>query len=233
MSEKDKHKHTASSGDGDFDAELFFEQVKEFWKKYSNPITYIALAVILLGGGWLGYKNLVAIPKEAKANDLIAIPQDYFAQDSLDKALNGDGQNPGFLRIIRSYGGTEAGNLAYYYAGAIYLRKQDFADAIKYLKQFNTKATQIQSTAFRMLGDAYMDSGKKQEGAEYYKKAGELNPKDQYMSSENLFRAGLAYETMGQTAQAIELYKEVRDKYPKTDKGLIVSKYLARLGVYQ
>jgi TolA-binding protein len=217
----------------DFDAELALERAKNFWTKYNKPISYISTGVIVLALGWFSYKYFVLEPNRLKAEDVIAVPQDYFAMDSLDKALNGDARNPGFLRIESKYGGTDAANLAHYYAGAIYLRKQDFPNAIKQLKDFSTSASQVQSSAYRMLGDAYMDSGKKNEGADYYKKAGTLNEKDSYTSSEDLFRAALAYETIGKTTDAIEMYKEIKEKYPKTEKGQLVDKYLARLGVVQ
>lgn len=201
-----------------------------FWDKYSRPIILVGGAVIVLIAGYYAYENLVAGPKEVKANEAIGKAQGYFAADSLDVALNGDGMNPGFLKVISNYSGTKAANLAHYYAGVIYLRKQDFNNAIKQLKDFNTDAYQIKANAYRMLGDAYMDSGKKDEGVDYYKKAGQVNDKDEFISSENLFRAGLAYETMGKSKEAAELYKEVKEKYPKTDKGLLADKYLARLG---
>jgi tetratricopeptide (TPR) repeat protein len=209
------------------------ERAKDFWANYSKPVSYIGTIIIVLGVAYYGYKSFIMEPKRARANDAISFAQDYFAMDSLDKALNGDGRNLGFLKVESNYGGTEAANLAHYYAGAIYLRKQDFPNAIKQLKDFSTAATQIQSSAYRMLGDAYMDSGNKPEGADYYKKAGTLNDKDPYTSSENLFRAALAYETIGKNDEAIELYKELKEKYPKTEKGMIVDKYLARLGATQ
>jgi tetratricopeptide (TPR) repeat protein len=209
------------------------EKAKDFWTKYSKPVSSIGLIIIALGVGYYAYKTFIVAPKKVKANDAIAAAQDYFAMDSLDLALNGDGRNVGFLRIESNYGGTDAANLAHYYAGAIYLRKQDFPNAIKQLKDFSTNATQVQSSAYRMLGDACMDGGRKEEGANYYKMAGSLNDKDPFTSSENLFRAALAYETIGKNDEAIALYKEVKEKYPKTDKGMLVDKYLARLGVTQ
>jgi hypothetical protein len=46
-----------------------------------------------------------------------------------------------------------------------------------------------------------------------------------------LFRGALLSEIAGKNDQAIELYQMLKDKYPRTDKGFIVDKYLARLGV--
>lgn len=211
----------------------FLDKAKDFWAKYSKPVSYVATAIIVAGAAWYGYKSFILEPKQSSANDKIAMAQEYFAMDSLDRALNGDGTNLGFLKVESKFSGTDAANLSHYYAGAIYLRKQDFPNAIKQLKDFSTPASQVQSSAYRMLGDAYMDSGNKPEGAEYYKRAGQLNEKDPFTSSENLFRAALAYETIGKNDEAIELYKEVKDKYPKTEKGMLADKYLARLGSTQ
>ena len=51
------------------------------------------------------------------------------------------------------------------------------------------------------------------------------------ISSEYLFRAALLTEMSGKNDEAIELYQQLKDKYPRTEKGFVVDKYLARLGV--
>jgi TolA-binding protein len=207
------------------------KQAKDFWGRFSKPITYIGGLVILLAGGYLVYKNFFIGPKETKANDAISRAQMYFAQDSLDLALNGDGSAAGFLKIIKTYSGTKSENLAHYYAGAIYLRKEDYNNAIKHLEDFSTDATQVQSAAWRMLGDAYMSTGKVEKGAELYEKAGTLNDKDEYTSSENLYRAAMAYEVGKKTEKATAILKTLKEKYPKSTAAGQAEKYLARLGV--
>jgi tetratricopeptide (TPR) repeat protein len=206
---------------------------KDFWNRFSKPIIYAGGAVILIIGGWLAYQQWVIEPKQKKANEAVSKAQDYFAKDSLRLALNGDGANAGFLKIINNYSGTDAANLAHYYAGAIYLRQDDFPNAIKYLEKFSTAATQIQSAAWRMLGDAYMSSGKQDKGIEYYLKAGNLNDKDEFTSSENLYLAALAYTSVGKNKEAIEVFKNLKEKYPKSEKAANVDKYLAKLGVIE
>ena len=207
------------------------KQAKDFWGRFSKPISYIGGLIILLAGGYLVYKNLVVGPKESKANDAMSRAQMYFAQDSLNQALNGDGSSAGFLKIIKSYSGTKAANLANYYAGAIYLRKEDYNNAIKHLEDFSTDATQIQSAAWRMLGDAYMSTDKKEKGATMYEKAAKLNEKDEFTSSENLLRAAMAYEVIGNKEKAADLLKALKEKYPKSNGAGQADKFLARLGV--
>lgn len=209
------------------------KQAKDFWGRFAKPITYIGGFIILLAGGYLAYKNFFIGPKENKGIEAMSRAQVYYAQDSLDLALNGDGTagGSGFLKIIKDYSGTKAENLAHYYAGSIYLRKEDYKNAIKHLEDFSTDATQIQSAAWRMLGDAYMSTDNKEKGASLYEKAGKLNEKDEFTSSDNLFRAAMAYEVAGKKEKATEMLKLLKEKYPKSTGGGMADKYLARMGV--
>ncbi|MEO6454833.1 MAG: tetratricopeptide repeat protein [Ginsengibacter sp.] len=217
------------------------ERARGFWAKFSKPIIYIGGAIILLAGGWLIYKYFVKLPKEKKANEVVFITQKYFSDfgnatvDSVkvalaQRCLNGDGANTGALKIISKYSGTSAANLCEYYAGACYLHLKQFEKSIKYLKEFDTKATQIKSRAYGMIGDAYAELKKKDDALDYYKKAADVNEKDEYTSSEFLFRAGLYAETIGKTKDAIELYKKIKNDYPLSDKAVVIERYLARLG---
>src|SRR5688572_14149379 len=98
------------------------DRAKDFWSRYNRPITIAALAVILLGGGYLAYKNFVQKPNEQKAAEAIFKAEEYYRLDSFRLALNGDGVNQGFVKLADKYSGTKAGNLAKFYAGASYLQ---------------------------------------------------------------------------------------------------------------
>lgn len=207
------------------------EGVSDFWTKYKNLIIGISAAVILIAGGWLLYKNLIEQPKEERAAEAIFIAEEYFRNDSLTLALNGDGQNKGFLNVIKNFDGTESSNLAHFYAGIIYLRTNDFNNAVKHLKDFSTDSKQIQMIAYGRLADAYSEQGKKDEAVDNYKKAGNYFPEDETSSSEFLFRAGYLLESMGKNKEAVDVYKEIKEKFPKTEKGFSIDKYIYRLSV--
>ena len=213
--------------------QVVVDRAKDFWTKYNRQITIIATIIILAGGGWLIYKYYFKEPNELKAADAIFKAEEYYRMDSLQKALNGDGLNPGLLRVISKYGGTEAGNLAHFYAGDIYLKMGDYAKAVKHLKDFSTSAKQIQARAYKLLGDAYAELGKNQDALDYYKKAAHYYEDDEENSSEYLFMAAyFADRAMKKTKEATELFKELKEKYPRTEKGINADKYLAQLGVY-
>lgn len=203
-----------------------------FWQAYGKKISLaLGILVVAIGGYW-AYGNFIQQPKEAKANEAIFAAENYFRKDSFALALNGVAGTPGFLKIIDKHSGTKAANLAHLYAGESFLQLGEFQKAIDHLNAFNANsAKQIQSKVEGLLGDAYAELKKNDEAISHYKKAGTLFSDDQAISSEYLFRAALLSEMSGKNNEAIELYQQLKDKYPRTEKGFVVDKYLARLGV--
>lgn len=213
--------------------EAVIERAKDFWERFGKTILIVVGAIVVVVGGYLIYKNFVMAPKEKKANDAIFRAQEYYQQDSLDKALNGDGQYLGFEKIISQYGGTQAGELARFYAGSIYLKKGNFDKAVSYLKEFDTDAPQISARAHKLLADAYAEQGKGKEAVDQYKKAAAAFEEDDMAASEALFYAAyLSDRVLNDKSQAVDLYKQIKTKYSQTQWSYEADKYLAQNGVY-
>ncbi len=206
-------------------------RVQGFWGKFQKPILIVLAVIVIGGGGWYGYQKYIVAPKEDKAADALFKAQQYFAMDSSNLVLNGDGQNRGVLYVINNFGSTKAGNLAHYYAGVSYLKLGDFNNAVKHLKDFSSDAKQIQLMAYGALGDAYSELNKKEDAIASYKKAAGTFDTDENNSSEYLYRAALLAEASGNATQALELYKELKDKFPRTEKGVQADKYIYRLSI--
>jgi len=206
-------------------------ETQNLWKKWGKPAS-IVLAVLIIGfGAWFAYDALVIQPKEEKAKDAIFKAQQYFAQDSLRKALDGDGVNKGFLSVINNYSGTKTANLAKYYAGVCDLKLGSFNEAIKYLSDFSTDSKPVQMMAYGCLGDAYSEVNKKTDAVDAYKKAATTFEDDKDNSAEYLFRAALLSEVLGKNKEALDMYKEIKEKYSGTQRGSQVDKYIYRLSV--
>lgn len=221
------------------------ERAKGFWVANSKIIIIVGTAVILLLGGYLGYKYLVQIPNEKKANDLVFPAEKLFGlmagsssfnKDTVNMVLNGDKATgvTGLLKIASSYSGTRSGNRAEYMIGATYLQLKQYDKAIKHLKEFDGNgADQIQSKAYILLGHAYAEQKKTDDALDYYKKAGNISGLDEGMASEALFIAGRYAEALGKEKEAIVIFQNLKDKYPATQRVSSgeVDKYLASLGV--
>lgn len=196
-------------------------------KKTINTVLTVILALIV---GFFAYMKLFKEPNETKAANAVSFAQNYFAQDSLDKALNGDGQHKGFLKVMKQYSGTKTANLCNYYAGICYLKMGDNKNAIKYLKDFDAHGTLVEYAAYGALGDAYMGNNNVKEGIEYYTKAS-AKKDDNLLTPIYLYRAGVAYEMNKEPQKAIENYKRIRNDYPQSAQARDMDKVLARLGV--
>jgi hypothetical protein len=215
------------------ESDLVVERARDFWGRYGRTILIACAAIIVIGGGYIAYKYLVKEPMELKAADASFKAEEYFAQDSIKQALNGDGQYPGFEKIASQYSGTKAGELASFYAGALNLKAGDNQKAVKYLKDFSTDAKQIQARADKLLGDAYANLGKNSDALSAYKKAAHEFEDDANSSSEYLFTAAyFADRVLNDKKEATELFKELKKKYPNTQFGFDADKYLAQQGVY-
>lgn len=206
---------------------------ESFWNRNSKGILIGIIVLALAIGGFAAYQAFVKGPNEEKAAEAMWKAEEYYRMDSARLALNGDGVNLGFIRIISRYGNTRSGNLAKFYAASSYMKIGDFNNAIKYLKDFSTDDKLVEVRATGLLGDAYAETGNKNEAVAQYRKAGTLYPDDNLNSPEYLFRAGLLYQDLGKNDEAIEMYKIIRDKYMASQRGRDIEKYLARLGVVE
>jgi len=200
-------------------------------KKNQQIIIYLVVGGLIAAGAILGYTELYQKPREAKAADAMFVAEKYFAQDSSNLVLNGDGTSKGVLYIIKEFGGTSTANLAKYYAGISYFRLGDFNKSLEYLKDFSTNAKQVQAIAFGTMGDAYSELKKNDDAIDAYKKAGAHFPEDAGISSEYLFRAASLLEMNGKIDDAISIYQDIKSKYPSSEKGLNADKYIYRLKV--
>lgn len=188
------------------------------------------IAVIVLG--YMGFKKLYVAPQNEEAQSQMFSAERYFENDSLDLALYGDGNYPGFLDIIDDYGFTKSANLAHYYAGLCFLKKGEFNDAIDYLKDFNSDDQMVSVMATGAIGDAYLELGETETALEYYLEAANQND-NLFTSPEFLLKACWVYEKLGNYEKAIEIYETIKTKYYKSFQGrefelYDIDKYIAR-----
>jgi tetratricopeptide (TPR) repeat protein len=181
-----------------------------------------AIAIVTIG--YLAYQKFIVEPKELEAADEMFLAQQNFqkaldattGQDSLfNVALNGADGKYGFVKIASEYSGTDAGNLANYYAGMAYLNTGKNTEAIAYLDKFSSEDMILSALAKGAVGDAFAQKNQLKEALEYYKKAAEMNPND-LTTPRFLLKAGQTAFSLGQKADALKYFTEIKEKYEAT-----------------
>lgn len=200
---------------------------EEFIEKNKKVVFIFGGILAIVVAGFFLFKYYKETQNQ-KADAEIFQAQYYFEQDSLSKALNGDGNNLGFLEIIEEYPMSDAANLAHFYAGTILLHQGQFDEAIDYLKKFSSNDLLLQARAYCLIGDAYMEQGLYSDAAKQYDRAASYKT-NEFTSPYYFYKAALAYEKMGDVDAAIKNYDMIADKYKTAAEYASAAKSSARL----
>ena len=205
-------------------------KTEHYIEENQKSLTIIVFAIIIIVGGYLGYKRFVQTPKENEAKSQMWMAEQYFERDSFNLALNGDGNYLGFLDIAVEYSITKSANLANYYSGICYLRLGQFESSIEYLKQFESDDKMVAPIAYGAIGDAYMELNNIDDAMIFYNKA--VNTSDNNFTAPiYLMKIGFAHKQNGDYKKAFEAYKKVEKDFPNTSEGRQVSKYIAQIEI--
>ncbi len=200
----------------------------ELWIENNQKTLWIILiALLVVAFGIFGVTKYMN-KRNATASAQIFKAQQYFENEQYDNALNGDGNNLGFLDISSSYGSTKTGKLARYYAGISLMKQGNYQDAIEQLKKYNGKDQILAPMALGAIGDCYMQLGDNANAAANYAKAARKSPND-FTSPMFLVKEGMTYEIMGNYGKALEAYKYLKKEYPLSNEAFEISKNIAYL----
>jgi tetratricopeptide (TPR) repeat protein len=202
-------------------------RTEQFIEKNQKMIIIVLSVIVAIVLGYFGFKQFYLKPQEAKAHSEMFYAEKYFELDSLDLALNGDGEHIGFLEVIDNYGITKASNLAKYYTGIIYLKKGKFQEAIDYLEDFDGDDQIVGSLAIAAIGDAYMELNNPDKALESYLKAAEKNSNN-FTSPQCLMKAGFVYEEKNDWANALKTYERIKKDFFKSQESREIDKYIAK-----
>ena len=215
-------------------------KTEEFVAKNQKGI-FVFIGVVALGAlGYLGYTQFVSEPKEDDAANVMFVAQKHFqeATDSQDPKASdslyalslkvSEGQ-PGFVQVAEDYSGTDAGNMANYYAGIALLNTKKYKEAIEYLEKFSSKDMFLSALAKGAIGDAFSQLNQPKEALEYYVKASDVN-ENIVTTPRFLLKAGKTALTLKQNADALKYFTTIKEKY---DTSIEASNIDAMIGLAQ
>jgi len=205
-------------------------KTEQFLEQNYKPLLYTLIGVVVLVGlFWL--VKMYSGKKNEEAQSQMFMAEKYFSQDSLKLALNGDGNNLGFIDIADQYKMTKSGKLANLYAGTCLIHLGQFKEAIGYLNKYTLKDELLAPEAKGLIGDANVELGDKEAGVKYYLEAAEMAD-NSFHTPIYLMKAGIVYEDEGKYAEALKLYERIQDKYVESNEGRSIDKYIARVKLH-
>lgn len=208
----------------------------EQWIEKNSKVLFGALvAIVVIFLGYLGYNKYIVEPNELEASNELAFPRKYFDEattagssnvDSLlTLGLEGADGSYGFVDIAESYSGTDAGNLANYYAGVSYLQLKKYDLAIEYLSKFDSDDEMLGPVALGAIGDAFADIDQQEDALEYYEKAANKKEND-FTTPLFLYKAGQTAMLLKDFSKAESLFTKIKENYSKSEQGRDVEKFI-------
>ena len=219
---------------------------EEFLIKNKNLLLGAVIALVVIVGGYMAYKNFVAEPKELKASEAIFKGEQYFGADNFEAALNGDSIGfagfvkladefdsigfAGFVKLADEFSGTKAGNLANAYAGICYAQLGKYEEAEKYLSKFDGEDQLVAPAVLGTMGNCYAQMGQLDKAAATLIKAAK-RANSLSLSPIYLIQAGQILEKQGKNAEAVEAYKSVKKDYANSYQAMDIDKYIERASI--
>ncbi|UPT70305.1 MAG: hypothetical protein M0D53_14575 [Flavobacterium sp. JAD_PAG50586_2] len=204
-------------------------RAEDFAAKNSKAIIGFLTVVALATVSYLMYQKFIAEPNQEEAANELFVAQQNFQKavddvtgtksDSLyNLVLKGSEGKFGVVKIADEYSGTDAGNLANYYAGIAYLNTKKYAEAITSLEKFSSDDIMLSTLAKGAIGDAYAQQNKQKEALEFYIKAADANKND-FTRPRFLLKAGKTALALGNKADALKYFTDIKDNYEATPEG--------------
>jgi tetratricopeptide (TPR) repeat protein len=201
----------------------------ESWFETNKKVLLVGLiGVVAIIGGSIAWKTYVA-GKQKEALQAVWRAESLFEKDSFATALSStDANSKGFQQIIDKYGSTPAGNVAQLYAGISYMQLGKFDEAIKALDNFSPVGSVSPALKYGLLGDAYSEKKDFSKALKYYKDASTAGSIEE-LNAMYLKRYAMLSEQQNDLGSALSAYQELKEKYPSTQDGGGVDKYIARV----
>lgn len=197
-------------------------KAEDFIAKNQKYILGFLTVVVLVTVGYFAYQKFINEPNQQEAAEELFVAQQNFQKavdDTSNKAdslynlvLKGSEGKFGVVKIAEEYAGTDAGNLANYYAGIAYLNTGKYAQAITSLEKFSSTDVMLSTLAKGAIGDAYAQQNKQKEALDWYIKAADAN-QNNFTRPRYLLKAGKTALALGNKADALKYFNDIKDNF--------------------
>jgi len=203
-------------------------RAEQFIETYQKQIIWVVSGILAIVVIYMAFHRFYIEKKSQEAAAQMFPAEQYFERDDWERALDGDGNFPGFEDIIRSYRFTPSANLARFYAGICLLNLGEYEEAIRHLSRFKTRDIILSSIALGGIGDAYAQLGNFDRALTFYRRAADRRAND-FTTPLYLLRAGILLESQGRLREAGQLFERIKTDHEMSFEGRSIDKYIARI----
>ena len=190
----------------------------------NKKIILIAVAVIVAVGAFvMSYLFIYKNPHVEKAFD-------EYNQVETQPLLSDSIAASQYMNVADRYSGDAAGKLAALSAGELLYNQGRYEEAAHYLKKFSSKDAVLNSNAYVLTGDCYVNLENYDEALSWYKKAIKEADSNPQIVPRVLLKEANVYDEQGNYGKALECYQEIKNSYPEFQfgNGMEIDAYIAR-----
>jgi tetratricopeptide (TPR) repeat protein len=208
----------------DIDLGAVYSKTELFIEEHKRSIGIGVGALVAAVAIFLGYRELIAKPRAAAADESMWKAEYWYEVDSLDLALNGNDLYPGFLEVADQYGSTPAGKLAHFYVAAILMKQQEYDRAAEHYAKAKVGDDVMRALAIGGIGDAYVELGREADAVKQFEKAAN-HVKNEFTTPLFLMKAGVIHRQQGNWKAAAKAFNRIVTEFPTSNEFSLARKY--------
>ncbi|MFT5725376.1 MAG: putative negative regulator of RcsB-dependent stress response [Bacteroidia bacterium] len=201
--------------------------VIQYIEDNSKNLMYAGIALVVVAAGFWYYTSILTPKKNGTANDELYQAEAFFESDSLDLALNGNGDNILGLRdVADEYGSTPAGERAKFLSARALMEKGSFDEALEYLESVSFDDEMVAPLARCLEGDCQVQLENFDAGLSMYLKAAKMRD-NTFTTPYCYMKAARLQMKIEDWAGALKSLQVVEKEYKSSQYAINVDKEIA------
>lgn len=208
-----------------------YTQAVAFFNTNRTLILSLLVTLVVVIGVMIGYRYY-SVGQEDKAQNLLATAEQSYSNSDYQTALNGDEYtlSYGFVQIADEFSGTNAGNLAAYYASVSNFKLDNYEEALGYIQEYKSPkgimgvgAVSFHATLLELNGSLEKAARKYEEAANW-----DINAST---TPYNLMKAANVYKELGNMDKVKSITTTIIEEYPDSPEATSSRKLQGTLAV--
>ncbi len=191
-----------------------------FFNENRTLIISVFIGIVVVVGSLIGYSYYIN-NQEQQAQELLSTAERFYSEGDYERALEGnyDGKELtfGFLAIANEFSGTEAGNLANYYASVSSFKLGNIEDALIHFEQFEMPSGILGVGSISFYASMLKENNNLEKAAKTYIKAAEWNVNES-TTPYNLLEAAKIYYGLGKLEEAKQLTERIKKEFTNSSE---------------